>query len=334
MATQKQIAQKAGLSLSTVSLALRNHPSIPEKTRKRIKRIAEELNYVPNMAAVRMQALQSKDGYNQGQGNLACLLGYVEKDPRVALSPGFKRAIAGATERAERYGYSLTVFWAYQSGYTPELWKKTFTARNVEGLMLLALQPADFNFDWTFCPSVALIHRVEDVCIDYVTTDVFFNTQLAFREVINAGYKRPGMIVSQHASQLFEKKAETAFTIKQKQLPPPDRIPILSENTDKSLELKQWLSKHQPDVLLVHHRYLIQDFCSGEVERPQIPIVNLMMDTPEQNETPMGIYRNYHYMGEIAVDNLITKIRLGLGNEPKKVKGSVVQGTWVTHPQK
>jgi len=45
------IADKAGVSVATVSLALRNKGRISDETRQRIKRLADEVGYVPNLAA-------------------------------------------------------------------------------------------------------------------------------------------------------------------------------------------------------------------------------------------------------------------------------------------
>lgn len=44
--TMKDVAQKAGVSVMTVSRAFKQHASVGEKTRQRILRIAEELGYV------------------------------------------------------------------------------------------------------------------------------------------------------------------------------------------------------------------------------------------------------------------------------------------------
>ena len=49
--TLKDIAEKAGVSVTAVSRALSGYPDIGEETRGRILRIAEELNYQPNIAA-------------------------------------------------------------------------------------------------------------------------------------------------------------------------------------------------------------------------------------------------------------------------------------------
>lgn len=47
----KDIAKAAGVSISTVSYALNGSTKVTEKTRQRIMKIAEELNYIPNAAA-------------------------------------------------------------------------------------------------------------------------------------------------------------------------------------------------------------------------------------------------------------------------------------------
>lgn len=51
MVTIKDVAKKAGHSISTVSYALNNDNRISEKTSKKIKKIAKEMNYFPSAAA-------------------------------------------------------------------------------------------------------------------------------------------------------------------------------------------------------------------------------------------------------------------------------------------
>src|SRR5688500_3309706 len=46
--TLRMIAQRAGLSGSAVSMALRTHPRISAATRERVQRIARELGYRPD----------------------------------------------------------------------------------------------------------------------------------------------------------------------------------------------------------------------------------------------------------------------------------------------
>ncbi len=53
--TLKTIAQLCGLAVPTVSRALGNAPDISAETKERVRRIAEEIGYVPNRAGVRLR---------------------------------------------------------------------------------------------------------------------------------------------------------------------------------------------------------------------------------------------------------------------------------------
>lgn len=51
VATIKDIAQRAGVSVSTASRALNDNPRISQATRLKVKQVASELNYQPNYNA-------------------------------------------------------------------------------------------------------------------------------------------------------------------------------------------------------------------------------------------------------------------------------------------
>ena len=48
--TIRDVAKKAGVSITTVSKALNDYSDVNPETRQKIKEIAEKLNYVPNAA--------------------------------------------------------------------------------------------------------------------------------------------------------------------------------------------------------------------------------------------------------------------------------------------
>lgn len=57
--TLKILSETLGISVSTVSRALRNHPDISEKTKQRVKELAAALEYEPNNYAVQLRTRQS-----------------------------------------------------------------------------------------------------------------------------------------------------------------------------------------------------------------------------------------------------------------------------------
>jgi len=58
--TLKKLSEKLGLSISTISRALKDHPDISPATRKRVKELAELSEYEPNTFALNLRTNQSK----------------------------------------------------------------------------------------------------------------------------------------------------------------------------------------------------------------------------------------------------------------------------------
>jgi LacI family transcriptional regulator len=58
--TLKRIAEALGLSISTVSRALKDHPDISAATKKRVNEIAEFLDYEPNINAINLRAKSNR----------------------------------------------------------------------------------------------------------------------------------------------------------------------------------------------------------------------------------------------------------------------------------
>ena len=58
--TLKRIAEVLGLSISTVSRALKNHPDISAATKKRVNEIAGFLDYEPNINAINLRAKSNR----------------------------------------------------------------------------------------------------------------------------------------------------------------------------------------------------------------------------------------------------------------------------------
>lgn len=59
-ATLKNIAEMLQISISTVSRALKDHPDIAKETKKKVRELAEMMDYEPNAFAVYLRTQQSK----------------------------------------------------------------------------------------------------------------------------------------------------------------------------------------------------------------------------------------------------------------------------------
>ena len=99
---RKDIARDLGLSVITVSKALRNSSDISAKTRLRVLRRCEELNYRPNLAA---RSLVTGHTNNDGSGHLRRRPGVFSELARrmsgVLRSAGFTRLITSSEQQPE-----------------------------------------------------------------------------------------------------------------------------------------------------------------------------------------------------------------------------------------
>lgn len=57
--TLKELSTVLGISVSTVSRALKDHPDIADSTKRKVKELAEALEYEPNNNAVQLRTRQS-----------------------------------------------------------------------------------------------------------------------------------------------------------------------------------------------------------------------------------------------------------------------------------
>lgn len=60
MTSMEEVAKKAKVSVTTVSRALNDHPYVSEKTKKKIYKAMEELNYYPNNVAQQLRGKKTK----------------------------------------------------------------------------------------------------------------------------------------------------------------------------------------------------------------------------------------------------------------------------------
>jgi len=99
--TSKQVAQRAGVSQTTVSFVLNqvDNSNISEETRQRVLQAAQELNYVPDMAARALARGRSN--------NIAIILGQPHR--RVFIDEYFPTVLTGLNQITQQHGFRILV---------------------------------------------------------------------------------------------------------------------------------------------------------------------------------------------------------------------------------
>src|SRR5689334_10005986 len=107
--TQRDVAEACGFHPSTVCLALKNSPSIPQPTRQRIQAVATKLGYQPNVAARNLALLRTE---RASTGSLA--IAWINQEARRdywRVEPVARTYFEAARSRAKDAGYHLEEIW-------------------------------------------------------------------------------------------------------------------------------------------------------------------------------------------------------------------------------
>jgi len=158
--TQQDIAARAGVHVTTVSLALRNHRSLPPVTRDKIQRLAKEMGYSPDPALSALMAyrrgakLIRRNAASRAAkyyGTVAWVTNYPTRD---GWSAGSGTCFAlyrdSAAERLAQHGYRLEDFWLREQGLTAKRASQILFSRGIRGLLICPL-PTDrghLSLEW------------------------------------------------------------------------------------------------------------------------------------------------------------------------------------------
>jgi LacI family transcriptional regulator len=190
----KDIAERTGFSVNTVSLALRESPRIADGTRRQIREAAEALNYLPNHVAKSLVSRQSM--------TIGLLLTDITNPTltRVAQSVEFELVAKG-------YGTLLAA-----SNLDPVEEARaleTFRARQVDGILIYPRDHSRLDHVRRLraanLPVVLLVNDPEG-SIDAICVDERRGAWKATRHLIDLGHRRIALIDSSHVVRNDEKR--------------------------------------------------------------------------------------------------------------------------------
>lgn len=153
--TIKDVSEKCGLSVSTVSKALNHYSDISEETRKRVLSVASQIGYHPNALA---RALKTNRSLNLG-------VLFVDDYGSGLRHPYFSAVLDSFKQAAEKHGYDIT-FINHNLGSNRMTFLEHCQYRNVDGVCLACI---DF-----YSPEIADLMRSG---LPAVTIDHTFNNR-------------------------------------------------------------------------------------------------------------------------------------------------------------
>ena len=186
-ATLKDIAAKAGVSITTASRGLAGYSDVAEATRQRIQAAAKELGYRPNLIARRLKKQRTDT------------LGFIMPTfgPRFS-DPFFSEFIAGIGNEAAEHDFDLLVSThAPDSENEREAYARASQHGWVDGLIVVRTRENDSRIrhlhEHDF-PFVAFGRSNLDINHPYIDEDSLAGMQLLVQHFVDLGHRQIGFI--------------------------------------------------------------------------------------------------------------------------------------------
>lgn len=326
--TINDLARECGVSATTVSLGLRNHPRISAETKDRIKEAAARMNYTRNpMISALMSNLSQSRGLS---APIPLAAVYANNLVHVEANQYHRNLWKGISRRAAELGFSIERFFLADQKMSSKRITQILMARGISGVIIPPGQRggAHLSLDWNSFSSVAIGYSMLRPNLHRVCQDQYQGIRLALKQLYLYGYKRPGLVfyrIEDIRSLYLWSSGFYGYEYPNKK---NDVIPVLECNED---EFFQWYETYKPDVIVS-----MGDSMSGLLEQAvlkcpgDVGFITLCQGTTEP--AIAGVDQQEELVGAAAVEQLAQLLycnRLGVPDVPSIV---LIPPKWVDGP--
>lgn len=260
--TLRAIAEAAGVSVMTVSRALRGSPLQNKATRERIQRLAREMGWKPNPLVSALMSQRARQHGTRATANLAIL------DPRSDVPKANRDHINGCLRRAADLGYHADVFPYQPEDTSPARLREILLARGVQGIVLMPLPVGvhEVGFDFEGFCAATIGYSLVSPALPKVANDTQGNVHIALRHLMDRGYRRVGLIMADDANRRmfcqytsaadsYDRFYSNGMRVRQLVLPDETFAPA------DMRRILDWIAKHRIDAVIssaedLHRRFL------------------------------------------------------------------------------
>ncbi|HSJ02278.1 MAG TPA: LacI family DNA-binding transcriptional regulator [Verrucomicrobium sp.] len=328
------VARAAGVSVATVSRALKDDTRITPLIRDRVKAAAIELGYVPNPLVQSLMSQRRTGRESQVRETIALVTNYPHDAwPQKDVCRWYYR---GIQERAQQLGYGVEVFSLEALHHDPDRLGQVLRARSIRAALLGFSRDVEqpVVFDVSGLCVVGLSTYFRDLPVDRVHLNGFYNIKLACRHLRSQGYRRPGLIVPVANNLIVGGQWTAAALDEQWQRPEDERCPpfMVEGSHVNMIAFRTWFETHQPDALIAYKVPVVELLDRLRLRVPQDVGVAALFGTEQERKTMAGIDGNLERVGAAAVDLLVQKLQVNERGLPQQIREVLISGTWQDGP--
>jgi len=185
--TLEDIAKKSGVSRSTVSRVINNHPNVSKKVRQHVNEVIQQTGYQPHLAA---RALVSKR-------TLMCGLILPRSINTFFTDPYYPSLIQGIAQACSNQNYTFSLFLVDENENEDQIYTKVARRGFMDGILFQSYQRGDLLMDKlseSGIPLVILGRPFQNKHLSYVDIENVESVEKAIQYLINKGHKKIGTI--------------------------------------------------------------------------------------------------------------------------------------------
>ena len=327
----KEIGKHAGLSLATVSYALRHDPKISLSTRERVIAVAGKLGYRPNPRISSLMAHIRGANERSLQERLAFIWVHTTRS-EARQNPFLRKVFAGAQDRAAQTGFVLEEFWTNEAQMTDQRLAQILRARGIVGVILSPVITAEATvtlaWNWQhFAPAV--IGNVTWMPeLHHAGHHHYLGMQMALRELAKLGRSRPVALIEEKSNERSKRAWEAAFLAhygEPKQ--PHSMVRVLGLTSEQGLG--EWLRKTGGDALIVSELKMLEHPGVRKVCKERGLVLVTLYWSKGTPRTIGGVDQCYDRISGHAVDLVAAQLNANETGAPDLARIMLFPGRWV-----
>ena len=315
----RDIARQAGVSVSAVSLALRNQPRVSEAERRRIQGIARRLGYRRDPEVARLMEHLRTARTARRASALAVIIPELDREGLAGYFP-LTEIVKGVRAQADEAGFDTELFFLTDPGMTPARLRSILVARGIKGVMVAPYSTGvgTLDMDMTgFCAATAgysivrpQLHRA---CPNYLQM-----MDELIDHLQRLHFHRIGFVMTYARGGIGHKLFTSSYLYYQSLLPARERIPILPREDVHERAIAAWLRRHRPEVVIGSGRVFALLQGMGLAIPGDLYFANLDLSEPPRQAA--GMDHQYQLVGGEAVNLVLTQFTLNLTGVPAHPK--------------
>lgn len=327
--TVKDIAEAAGVSLSTVSYALRNNPRIPIDTRLRIQKAAERLGYRRNPHISALMSVIGKGRKVRTVENIALI--WPQGTRRDIQTESFCCEITrGVENRARALNLGVEQFWMQEDSLSGSRMTTILTTRNIRGLLFApALKGSSLSLglDWDRFVTVVLGHAQWTPEMHRCISNHYNAVRVCLDQLARSGAKRTAAIFSAEINLRTDFAQEAAFLTHHSQ-PAKARKLLFFVPAGDPTGIFPWLKTNQVDSVIFGTNQ-IYHACLAINRSALLKLRSVTLDWSPDNKHIPGIKFRHDLIAESAVDLLASQLYTNEVGVPARARRLSLRGDWM-----